>query len=153
VKIIIAYKLFKGGLWLIFAATILVMMHMGLEDHLLGLAEHLRHHAHAWSLALADLVVSAATRRGLYSIVIALVADAGMSLFEGWALLHGHWWGPWVVVVATGSLLPFEVVSLARHPHVSRAAILAVNLVIVWYLGRKALRERATRAGAGAGAP
>lgn len=151
-QVIIAYKLFKGGLWLVFAGAILVMMHLGLGDRLIGLAEHLRHHAHAWSLALADLVVSAASRRGLYTIVVALIADAAMSLFEGWALFHGHWWGPWLVVVATGSLLPFEVVSLARNPHAVRAAVLAVNLAIVWYLGRKALREhreRASRAGVG----
>jgi uncharacterized membrane protein (DUF2068 family) len=151
--VIIAYKLVKGGLWLIFAATIVIMMHLGLAGHLLGLAEHLRHHAHAWSLALADLVVRAASRRGLWIIVVALVADAAVSLVEGWALLHGHWWGPWLVVVATGSLLPFEVVTLARHPHPVRAAVLLVNLVILWYLVRQARREHRARASGVAPAP
>ena len=55
--LIIAYKFVKGVLWLIFAGTILIMMRLGLEGRLDGLAHHLRHHAHAWSLALADLVV------------------------------------------------------------------------------------------------
>jgi uncharacterized membrane protein (DUF2068 family) len=139
--LIIAYKLVKGVLWLVLAATIVVMMQMGLGDRLLGLAALLRHHAHAWSLRLADLLVKASTRHSLWTIVVALLADGTMTLVEGWALIHGRWWGPWLVVVATSSLLPFEVVALARHPHVVRGLILVVNLMIVAYLARTALRE------------
>jgi uncharacterized membrane protein (DUF2068 family) len=146
--VIIAYKLGKGGLWLVLAVVLFVLIQMGLGDELLNFAEHLRHHAHAWSLELAQLVVRAASRRALWTIVVALVADGAFSLVEGWALLHGRWWGPWLVVVGSGSLVPFEVWALARHPHVVRAALLAVNVVIVLYLSRKAMRElqeRATR--------
>jgi uncharacterized membrane protein (DUF2068 family) len=145
VVLIIAYKLGKAVLWLVLAAVIAVMTGMGLGADLLGLADHLRHHAGAWSLELADVVTRAATRRGLWTVVVALVADALMSVLEGWALWHGHWWGPWLVVVSTGSLLPFEVVAFLRHPHAVRAAVFLVNLAIVAYLARKALRERAAR--------
>jgi uncharacterized membrane protein (DUF2068 family) len=149
-SLIIAYKLGKGGLWLVFAAVIAAGMRMGLGkgmrmglgNQLLGLAVALRHHSQAWSLELADLVVRVATRRGLWTVVVALLADGAFSLLEGWALVYGHWWGPWLVVVGTGSLLPFEVVALLRRPHVVRLALLAVNLAIVVYLARKALRER-----------
>ncbi len=139
--LIIAYKLIKGGLWLVFAATILVMMQMGLGDRLLGLAAHLRQHAHAWSLRLADLAVRASSRRALWTIEVALIADGTLTLIEAWALIHGQWWGPWLVVVATGSLLPFEVVALVHHLHAIRAMVLLVNVAIVVYLARKALRE------------
>jgi uncharacterized membrane protein (DUF2068 family) len=140
--LIIAYKFVKGALWLIFGLTLLVLMRMNVGQDLLGVAEHLRHHSRAWSLELADLLTRAASRRGLWTLVVALFADGILTLVEGWALYHGHWWGPWLVVVATGGLLPFEVVALARKPHVSRALLLAVNALIVWYLARKALRER-----------
>jgi uncharacterized membrane protein (DUF2068 family) len=139
--VIITYKLVKGVLWLVLAATIVVMMRMGLGDHLLGLARHLRLHAHHWSLALANLVVKASSRRSLWRIAFALVADGSVTLLEGWSLLHGRWWGPWLVVVATGSLLPIEVYALVRHPHVVRALIFVVNIAIVVYLARKAVRE------------
>lgn len=139
--LIIAYKLIKGGLWLVLAATILVMMQMGLGDRLLGLAAHLRLHAHIWSLRLADLAVRASSRRALWTIEVALLADGTLTLVEAWALIHGQWWGPWLVVVATGSLLPFEVAALVRHPHAIRAVVFLVNLAIVVYLARKALRE------------
>jgi uncharacterized membrane protein (DUF2068 family) len=148
--LIIAYKLVKGGAWLVLAVVVVVFMHLGLGSDLLGLAEHLKHHSRAWSIALAEVLVRAASRRGLWTVAVALVLDGTSSLVEGWALAHGAWWGPWLVVVATGSFLPVEVVTLVRHPHVSRAILLAVNLAIVVYLARKALRERRARGVEGA---
>jgi uncharacterized membrane protein (DUF2068 family) len=143
--VIIGYKLGKGVLWWIFAGVLVVLMHLGLEDRMLGVADHLRHHAHVWSLKLAELVVRASTRRGLWTITVALIADGTVSLVEGWALLHGHWWGPWLVVVATGSLLPLEVVSFVHHPHPVRAFVFLANLAIVVYLARTAMRELRVR--------
>jgi len=143
--LIIAYKLVKGGLWLVLGVAVIVAMHLHLADWLLGAAEQLRHHSRAWSVELAELIVTAASQRGLWTLVVALFADGLFSLLEGWALWHGHWWGPWLVVVGTGSLLPFEVVALARHLHPSRVVLLVINVAIVWYLARKALRERHER--------
>jgi uncharacterized membrane protein (DUF2068 family) len=143
--LIIAYKLVKAGLWFVFAAALVVAMRMGFGHRMLGFADELRHHSGAWSLKLAELVVSASSKRGLWTITVALVADGLLSLIEGWALLRGHWWGPWLVVVATGSVLPFEVVSFVRHPHAVRAAILLASVAIVVYLARKAMREHRIR--------
>ncbi|HEX3344735.1 MAG TPA: DUF2127 domain-containing protein [Polyangiaceae bacterium] len=143
--LIIAYKLIKGGLWLVFAVILVIAMQMGIGDDLLGVSQQLRHHSGAWSLELADLLVRASTRRGLWTLFVALLADGTLTLVEAWALLRGHWWGPWLVVAATSSLLPFEVIALVRHTHVSRALLLAVNLLIVGYLVRKALREHRER--------
>jgi len=139
---IIAYKVIKGGLWLVLAPVLAVAVHVGLGYRLLGFAEQLRHSTHAWSLELAKLLTRAATPRGLWTMVIALVADGIASLFEGWALFHGHWWGPWLVVFTTGSLLPFELVAFVCHVHVARFLLFTVNAAIVAYLARKALRER-----------
>jgi len=143
--VIITYKLVKGVLWFVLATTIVVMMQMGLGDHLLGLARHLRLHAHPWSLALADLAVKASSRRSLWKIAFALVADGSLTLLEGWSLLHGRWWGPWLVVAATGALLPVEIAALIHRPHLVRALIFLVNVAIVVYLARKALREHRER--------
>jgi uncharacterized membrane protein (DUF2068 family) len=139
--VIIGYKFGKGVLWLVFVLVLLVAMHMGLADGLLGLAAHLRLHARVWSLRLAELLVTAATRRGLWTIIVALFADGTFSLVEGWALWTGKTWGKWLVVVSTGALLPFEVAAFAKHPHAVRAVLFVVNLVIVIYLARKAVAE------------
>jgi uncharacterized membrane protein (DUF2068 family) len=62
------------------------------------------------------------------------------------ALREGHWWGPWLVVVASGVLLPYELFELVRHPRVGRALLVVVNAAVVLYLGRRALREHRARA-------
>ena len=144
-SLIIAYKLVKGGLWLVFAAAIAVSMRLGLEHQLLGFADQLRHHSQAWSLELARLIMRVASRHGLWTVIVALIADGTLTLVEGWALLRGRWWGPWLVVIATGALLPFELVALARGLRVSRATLFVVNAAIVVYLVRKALREHRER--------
>lgn len=138
--IIIAYKLGKGALWLTLAAVLTVLVRVGLGERLLGFAEHLRHHAGAWSLQVAQLAVRASNRHVLWTMIVALLADGVASLLEGWALLYGHWWGPWLVVITTGSLLPFEIVALARKPHPLRVLLLAVNVVIVGYLAGRAAK-------------
>ena len=143
--IIIAYKLIKGVLWLVFAAALPLLIHFGLEARVSGFATHLQHHAGAWSVALGKLVARAASKRGLVVIFVALLADGTASLVEGWALVHGAWWGPWLVVVTTSSLLPFEVLAFVRHRHVVRALVFLANTIIVWYLARTALREHRER--------
>ena len=44
-------------------------------------------------------------------------------------------------VVATGSLLPFEVYEIFRHPRPTRFLVLAVNAVILVYLARHVHRS------------
>ena len=74
-------------------------------------------------------------------MVVALLADGVVSLIEGWALLHGRWWGPWLVVVATGALLPWEIWELIARPTWIRGALFVINLAVVAYLLREVARE------------
>ena len=53
---------------------------------------------------------------------------------EGFALRAGRWWAPWLVVIATGALLPWEVIAAVRKPGWLRIGILAVNVAVVAYL-------------------
>src|SRR5271154_6935698 len=88
---IIFYKSVKGVLGLLCALVLLVLARRGLEGRLLGFAEQLRHHTGIWSLALTELVVRAASRRGIWIVGVALVGDAISSLVEAWSLFHGWW--------------------------------------------------------------
>ena len=139
--LVIGYKLGKGLLEIALGVAFVLAIRMGIGEDLVAIAEHLRHHARAWSIELARLVMRAARPRALWTIAVALSADGVFSLFEGWSLVRGWWWGPWLVVVATSALLPFEVVALVREPHVARAVVLAINAAIVVYLAGKSWRE------------
>jgi len=58
-------------------------------------------------------------------------------LIEGIGLWLRRTWAEWLTVIATGSLIPFELWELLTRPMDKKLAILAtftLNAVIVWYL-------------------
>ncbi|MFL5417374.1 MAG: DUF2127 domain-containing protein, partial [Myxococcales bacterium] len=70
----------------------------------------------------------------------------------GLALRAGRWWAPWLVVVATGALIPVEIWEIIRKPTPVRGVILVLNWVILIYLLRRALVEHRERVERQAGA-
>jgi uncharacterized membrane protein (DUF2068 family) len=149
VRIIVAYKWMKVVLELAIAAMLFFGARRGLAAHLTALATELRAHAvHAWS----DAAVSALLRflerpHDLLLVAGALTADALVALVEGWVLFRGYTWGPWVVVGATGSTIPFEILALAHRFSVARFAFFSVNVAIVAYLVRRVVSRRARMRG------
>ena len=63
---------------------------------------------------------------------------SGIALVTGANKGIGLWlelsWGAYVTVVSTSALVPFEVYELSERVTVPRIILLAVNLVIVFYL-------------------
>ncbi|MEB2286099.1 MAG: hypothetical protein B6D46_14405 [Polyangiaceae bacterium UTPRO1] len=136
-RLVIAYKFVKAGAELVLATLLPFVARSALRDlaALLG-----RHVAGAWSLRTSELLTHADTPRAVALTALALALDGVLTLAEGWALHCRFAWAPWVVVISTGSLLPFEGFELARAPHPLRLLVFVVNLAIVWYLaaGRRA---------------
>jgi uncharacterized membrane protein (DUF2068 family) len=65
-------------------------------------------------------------------------------LAEGTGLWLRRAWAEWLTVIATGSLIPFELWELITRPPGRRlpiAVTFLINLLIVWYLARL-LRSR-----------
>jgi uncharacterized membrane protein (DUF2068 family) len=141
-RVIVFYKLVKAVLVLVVAVAFAIMLATGSSVHLHGFATHLREHVTAaWSIYLANAVVSVTDRRHLVITTAALFLDGVTTSVEWYALMRGHTWGEWLVVIATSSLLPFEVVALVKYGHVGRFLVLVVNVAIVVYLARHALRH------------
>lgn len=154
VRLIVLYKLVKAALQATGTIVLLILILAGVTDHVHELVTHLRRHtASGWSVALASALVTATTRHGVYLAMAALGADAVVSLFEGWALHRRMWWAPWLIVGATGSLLPIEIYEIARHPHLGRVLIFLINLAIVVYLVHRVVRERRAHSGDAIAAP
>jgi uncharacterized membrane protein (DUF2068 family) len=151
-RLIALYKALKGALQLMLAATVIVLVLTGRTASLPDALEQLAHTmSRAWSADLLAAIARVATRGHLELTAAALAADGILTSIEGWALWRGHWWGRWVVVVATGCLIPFEVAAIVRHVHapighrVFDVAALVVNIVIVAYLARHAWRHHVER--------
>jgi uncharacterized membrane protein (DUF2068 family) len=147
VRAIIAYKTVKGALQLVLAAVLLLLLPLGLSPWLHHLAYRLREHAtRAFSIRLAELLLNNSTAGKVALAAAALALDGLLTSVEGWALRRGHTWGEWLVVVASGSLLPLEAHALAKTRHWPHLVGLLLNLAIVIYLARQAwLRHRRTK--------
>jgi uncharacterized membrane protein (DUF2068 family) len=148
-RLIIGYKLGKGAAELVLGAGIGVLWWLGLTTRLPVVADSLVHHlVHRWSIALAHALLSHVTPRLFHLVVLALTVDGLVALFEGWALRRRYGWSAWLVVVATGGLVPFEVVELVRDPRGGRLLLLVVNLAVVVYLTLRIIRKRGRQAAA-----
>jgi len=134
-RLIMLGKLVKATLALALAVGFAVLLVTGTSVRIHGLLAGLRKHVTAaWSVYLADALVSVTERRHLTVVTCALLLDGVMTSVEWYALFRGRAWGEWLVVAATSSFLPFEVVALVREAHAGRALVLALNVAIVVYL-------------------
>lgn len=141
VSVIIVYKLTKAVVQTLTAAILATFTWLGLAARLQDFARDVREEfTGAWSLTLAHAIASASNH--LWLVAFALAFDGVLSSIEGWALYRGFAFAPWLVVVTTSALLPFEAVHLARAVRPTRVLLFAVNLGIVIYLGRRAMKHR-----------
>lgn len=142
VRAIIAYKTVKACTQLGLATVLLCLWPFGLTVRVESVAQML--HAHAtqmWARNLSELLLRHATQRALALLLLALAVDGAFTAVEAFALRRGYAWAAWLVVLATSLLLPFELFELVKEPHLSRLALLLMNLVIAGYLARSAIRE------------
>jgi len=143
VRVIVVYKLAKAGAELVLAALLTVVLIGGEEWRAHDIAIALsRHFTGAWSLELTALIARAAAPHSVELAIVALVLDGALTLGEGWALYRDFTWAPWIVVVTTGSRIPFELFELARRPRAGRVLIVVANAMIVAYLAVRAARAR-----------
>lgn len=141
---IVVYKSIKSGLQLAFALLLAACWPLGLPEQLLHLAGWLREHlTQGWAARLAEWIVAGSINRRILLSIAALGVDGALTGIEAWALHTGRAWGAWLVVGTAAALLPVEVYEFVREPHLPRALIFALNLLIVGYVARRAWHERA----------
>ena len=70
------------------------------------------------------------------------LAYALMRFIEAWGLWRAKAWGSWLGCIGAAVYLPFELYALVSHPGWLEASVLAVNLLVVWVLGRDLARRR-----------
>jgi len=93
------------------------------------------HGAFAWLLRSInpESVHFAAAAIALYGL---------LHLVEAFGLWRARAWASWLGCITASLYLPFELHALVRHPGWLEAAVLAINLVVVWVLARDLFRRR-----------
>ena len=82
--------------------------------------------------SLLDLAQDADKHPAL--LVAALGAYAAARVAEGTGLWFGQNWARWFGLVSAGLFIPFEIAYLVFDPGLAGAALLAVNLGVMWLL-------------------
>jgi uncharacterized membrane protein (DUF2068 family) len=140
---IIDYKLIKAAAEGAVGVVLLVFLLRGAEAGAATLAQIVMDHSsRAWALKAATAIVVTGTTANLKIATVGAFADAALSAVEGFALRAGRWWAPYLVAIATGALIPWEVIGAVRHPGGVRIAILLINAGVVVYLLRTVVRQR-----------
>jgi uncharacterized membrane protein (DUF2068 family) len=135
--------LVRGGAALLLGITLLLLSLRQEGEWVHELGRTLRRHAtSAWTLRLAEIALSPVGVHRFRLGALALVADGTFTLFEGYALVRRWAFAPWLVVVATASFVPWEVIRLIHVLRWGRLAALVLNLAVVAYLAQKAIRDR-----------
>ena len=64
-----------------------------------------------------------------------------MRLVEAWGLWFDRRWASWLGALSGALYVPIELYELAAHPSSTELILLAVNVCVVVYLGRRLLRK------------
>ena len=65
-----------------------------------------------------------------------------LHLAEAWGLWRAKSWASWLGCLTAAAYLPFDVYALLRHPGGISLGVVAINLAVVWVLGRDLLKRR-----------
>ncbi len=142
VRLIVAYKFAKAALELAAAVAVPLVAAHALPHDFLRLSLVLHEHLSARWSRIYEAVLSAGTTSHLRVLTVALALDGVSSLVEGWAVWRRLTWAPWLIVVATGSLIPVEVALLLERPTAVKVLLLAVNVATVVYMVHLRLQAR-----------
>ncbi len=134
-RLVIGYKFIKAMAEFLAGASLLILGSVGLAEKLTYVAQAIRRHAtEGWSISLAERLIDVSTAHHVFVVAVAVIFDGTVTLVEGWALHRRYRWSRWLVLSTTSLLLPFEAVTLIRHPSAGRVVLLLVNALIVAYL-------------------
>lgn len=141
---IIAYKFARAAAAAAVAILLLVLLATGETHHFEAFVRDIHEQApshFAW--VVSHWLLEALGARNVHLALAALTIDSVVVFIEGFSLKKNWWWGPWLVALASGGPVPFEIIAIVHHPGPIRILLLVVNLAIVAYLMRRTwLRHR-----------
>jgi uncharacterized membrane protein (DUF2068 family) len=93
------------------------------------------------AIRLLDALAQLSPRK-FVAIGVAACVYASLFLVEGWGLWRSKRWAEYLTVIATTSLIPFELWEIYHHISWLKIVALIVNVAIVLYLIYLLRREK-----------
>jgi uncharacterized membrane protein (DUF2068 family) len=138
------FKLLKGLMLVAAGVGALNLLHKDIADVVTRWVELLRVDPENRFIHGILAKLFSATPKQLKGLSAGSFIYAGLFLTEGVGLLLRKYWAEYLTVITTSALIPLEVYELISFS-TAKLAILAVNVVIVWYLISRIRTWRGTR--------
>lgn len=157
-EIIAGFKFVQAATLILAGLGALGLMNAGVSDFAQDWLERLAlGNGQRFAVAAASHVLpyfNAATPRQFAALGVGAFAYASVFLAEGVGLWQGKKWAEYLTIVATGSLLPFEMAAVYNKLTLVRVGTLVVNALVIGYLvWELRARNRQERARAEVGTP
>jgi uncharacterized membrane protein (DUF2068 family) len=144
-KVIGAFKLAGGVLLLAVGLGLFRLVDHNNGEGWEKLIKVLQLDAHSRIFRSAVASISGIDRAHAHLIAAGSLFYAMLHFIEGFGLVFERDWAGYVVVVITGSLIPFEFYEIARAPSALRIGVLVFNAAILVYLIVELIKERRER--------
>lgn len=131
------------GVAVILLGIALLAFHQDAEDFAANFLYHLHIDP---DKRLAHVMMDAASKvtdTRLWTIAAAALSYASVRFIESWGLWNRRVWAEWFALLSGALYLPWEILKVAERADWERIAILAINVVIVFYM--LLIRLRASR--------
>lgn len=133
-QLIASYKTLQAILFALIGLGARHLLHKDVGDELTALADHLRFNPES---RLINFVLDRASLINdplLARIGILAFAYSAISYVEGIGLYFERVWAEYLTLLITASFLPWEILEIFRRQTWFRFSLLAVNLLVFWYL-------------------
>ena len=131
---IIGFKLLKGTIALLLGLKIHRLSEDDLPEQFQKLLQFL--HINPERKFFTDLAdrVADITQANLHWVVVGSMVYSCFMLLQATGLIFRLGWVVWLVIAESAFFVPFEVYELVINPSLLKFSVLAVNVMIVWYL-------------------
>jgi uncharacterized membrane protein (DUF2068 family) len=132
--LIAAFKLLKGFALLAVAIGVLKLLHKDVASEVERWINFLRVDPHNHLIDKLLAKVGLLDDRKLKELSIGTFFYSALLLTEGVGLALRKPWAEYLTIVSTASLLPLEVLEIARRVNFARIALFLINVAVVVYL-------------------
>jgi uncharacterized membrane protein (DUF2068 family) len=133
-RTVAVFEAAKGLIVLLLGLGLLRLVHKDVDD----VAEQIIRFLHASPGGrLSNLFIAAARKandKSLWAVAAAAAVYAMVRFAEAYGLWYEREWAEWFALLSGAMYLPWEVLSIIRHPIALKWVVLVFNLLIVLYM-------------------
>jgi uncharacterized membrane protein (DUF2068 family) len=142
IRIIVYLKFFKCALFIFSGFGLLHLLHVDSTETILRWLDNFPFDPGNRHIQGLIQKASFIEDRQLKELSLGSFLLAGLSLFEGMALLMQKPWAKYFTLMVMASLIPLELWKLMEGFGALKVLLVALNVAIVWYLAQRIKNER-----------